>query len=87
MFWITEPLRKMAPGPVVALNPADAQRLALEAGAAVTVSSPEGSLPLTVAIDESVNPGTAWIPESLPGAPVGALLNGSANQRVRVELR
>jgi predicted molibdopterin-dependent oxidoreductase YjgC len=87
MFWITEPLRKIATGAVVALNPGDAQRLTLETGASVVVSSPEGSLPLTVTIDESVNPGTAWIPESLPGAPVGALLNGSVNQRVRIERR
>jgi hypothetical protein len=34
-------------------------------------------LELTVKFDVTVKPGTAWIPESLPGAPVGALLNGS----------
>src|SRR5690606_15028718 len=69
MFWITEELRNMAVGQVVAVNPADAERMALEPGTPVAVTSPEGSLDLTVIVNEGVKPGTAWIPESLPGAP------------------
>ena len=28
-------------------------------------------------MDAQVQPGTLWIPESLPGAPLGTLFNGS----------
>ena len=77
----------MAHGPTVTLNPADAAESGLEAGSAVTVRSEQGELDLTVAVDAQVQAGCAWIPESLPGAPVGALLNGSFTQRVKVERR
>jgi hypothetical protein len=32
-----------------------------------------------------VQPGTVWIPEGLPGAPVSALLDGNLGERVSVE--
>jgi NADH-quinone oxidoreductase subunit G len=85
LFSATEKLHTIASGPVVGINPADATKLGLAEGASVTVSSPEGSLSLQVRISQQVQPGTAWIPESLPGAPVGALLNGNVVQRVKVE--
>ena len=85
LFSVTEKLGGVTVGPVVGLSAADEAKLELAEGAAVTVSSPEGSLALQVRISEQVQPGSAWIPESLPGAPVGALLNGSVVQRVKVE--
>ncbi len=85
LFSATEKLHAISTGPVVGLSAVDAAKLGLAEGAAVTVSSPEGSLALTVRISQQVQPGSAWIPESLPGAPVGALLNGSVTQRVKVE--
>ena len=85
LFSATEKLHSIASGPVVGLSPADAAKLGLVEGASVAVSSPEGSLALTVHVNEQVQPGSAWIPESLPGAPVGALLNGNVVQRVKVE--
>jgi NADH-quinone oxidoreductase chain G len=87
MFWITPELRKIAFDAVVALNPADAAQLAVSAGTPVSVVSPEGALDLKVTVSEQVQPGTVWIPESLPGAPVGTLLNGSVHQHVRIEKR
>lgn len=87
LFSVTEKLGGVTTGPVVGLSPADATKLGLAEGASVAVSSPEGSLSLSVRISEQVQPGSAWIPESLPGAPVGALLNGSVVQRVKVEKR
>jgi anaerobic selenocysteine-containing dehydrogenase len=59
------------------LNPADAAGAQVEEGALVTVRSDQGNLKLTAKLDPQVRPGSAWIPEGLPGAPVGALLNGS----------
>ncbi len=85
LFGATEKLDGVTIGPVVGLSPVDAEKLGLAEGAAVSVSSPEGSLSLSVRVDAQVQPGSAWIPESLPGAPVGALLNGSVVQRVKVE--
>lgn len=76
LFSLTEQMHDMAFGPVVSLNPADAERLGLEPDAPVTVRNENGELALTVRVDDQVRPGVAWIPESLPGAPVGALLNG-----------
>ncbi len=85
LFGATEKLDGVTVGPVVGLNPTDATKLGLSEGAAVVVSSPEGSLSLSVRVSAQVQPGSAWIPESLPGAPVGALLNGSVTQRVKIE--
>ena len=87
LFSLTDQMHGMAHGPTVTLNPADAAESGLEAGSAVTVRSEQGNLDLTVAVDAQVQAGCAWIPESLPGAPVGALLNGSFTQRVKVERR
>ena len=87
LFRLTEQMRGMARGATVGLNPADAADIGVEAGAPVRVQSEAGSLELTVAVDEQVQLGTAWIPESLPGAPVGALLNGGYRQNVRLERR
>ena len=87
LFSLTDQMQGMAHGATVTLNPVDAAEFGLDPGSAVTVQSEQGQLDLTVGIDEQVQTGTAWIPESLPGAPVGALLNGSYIQRVKVEKR
>jgi NADH-quinone oxidoreductase chain G len=87
LFSLTDQMHGMAHGATVTLNPVDAAEFGLDPGSAVTVESEQGQLDLTVGVDEQVQTGTAWIPESLPGAPVGALLNGSFIQRVKVEKR
>ena len=87
LFGLTAQMHGMAHGATVTLNPADAAEFGLDAGSAVTVRSEQGNLDVTVAVDAQVQTGCAWIPESLPGAPVGALLNGSFTQRVKVERR
>jgi predicted molibdopterin-dependent oxidoreductase YjgC len=87
LFWLTQQMRNMAFGPVVSLHPSDAEQLGLDHGAPVTVQSAHGELALQVKVNSGVKPGTAWIPESLPGAPVGALLNGRDVERVQVQAR
>ena len=84
LFRLTEQMHGIAHGATVTLNPTDAAAIGVDAGNPVIVQSEQGSLELTVAVDAQVQTGTAWIPESLPGAPVGALLNGSYTQRVKV---
>ncbi len=71
----------------VTLHPDDAERLDLAQDAPVTVSSRYGSLALALNTDPQVQIGTAWIPESLPGAPVGTLLNGEVVEQVTIEPR
>ncbi len=87
LFGLTEEMHGIAHGATVTLNPADAAAIGVDVGSKVSVHSEQGSLELEAAVDAQVQTGTAWIPESLPGAPVGALLNGSNTQQVRVERR
>ncbi len=85
LFGLTKQMKNMAFGAEVRLNPADGEKLGAANGESVTVRSDAGALTLTVKLDATVKPGVAWIPESLPGAPVGALLNGSAIANVLIE--
>ncbi len=68
-----EQVRKLTPEPFVALNPADLAAAKLAAGSKVTVTSPRGSVNLTLKADTSVQPSTAWIPASLSGLPAETL--------------
>ncbi|BAL98911.1 MULTISPECIES: NADH-quinone oxidoreductase subunit NuoG [Caldilinea] len=77
LFRLTQHMKNMAFAAEVRLNPVDGETLGVAEGETVTVRNDHGVLELTVKFDVTVKPGTAWIPESLPGAPVGALLNGS----------
>ncbi len=63
----------------VGLNPADAVRLNLEAGASVVVSDGRVQLELPLAINASIAVGTAWIPAGLDATqsllPTGHLIS------------
>ena len=85
LFGLTKQMKNMAFGAEVRLHPADGEKLGAAEGETVTVRSNYGALNLAVKLDATVKPGVAWIPESLPGAPVGALLNGSAVTTVTIE--
>ncbi len=63
----------LIPAPFVALNPADVAASKLIEGNTVTVTSPHGSVTLTLRADASVQRGTAWIPANLPGLPAETL--------------
>jgi predicted molibdopterin-dependent oxidoreductase YjgC len=68
-----EQVRRLAPQPFVAVNPADLTRNGLVTGALVSVTSPAGSVQLPLRVEESVQPGTAWIPRGLAGQPAEIL--------------
>lgn len=87
MFGLTGQMREMSFGPIVGMNPTDAASLNLSDKAEVTVRSSHGELALELMINDGVQSGTVWIPESLPGAPVGTLLNGSSVENVAVTAR
>jgi NADH-quinone oxidoreductase chain G len=85
LFHLTTKMQDMAFGAKVGINPEDAAKLKVADGATVKVANRNGELKLTAKLDTQVQQGTIWIPESLPGAPVGTLLNGRAVEYVRVE--
>jgi NADH-quinone oxidoreductase chain G len=68
-----EQVRNLIPTPFVALSPADFRAAGLVEGSEVTVSSELGSVRLIASADESVQPGTAWMPAGLTGAPAETL--------------
>jgi len=86
LFRLTPEMRNYAFGRNAGINASDAARLGLSDGAAILVSSDRGEVTLNAKIHENVLPGTIWIPESLLGAPVGALSNGSAATKVTVKI-
>jgi len=84
LFRLTTQMQPMSFGAHAALHPDDAARLGLQAEDAVQVRNDHGSISLAVKLEPAVKPGTVWIPASITGAPVGALLNGGL-EVVRVE--
>ena len=84
LFGLTKQMAGVSFGPHAALHPDDAARLGLTAEDPVQVRNEHGTISLHVKVEAAVKPGTVWIPASLPGAPVGALLNGGL-EVVRVE--
>ncbi|MCB0044401.1 MAG: NADH-quinone oxidoreductase subunit NuoG [Caldilineaceae bacterium] len=84
LFRLTQAMRDMIHAAAVTLNPDDAAQAGVKDNDAVLVRSAHGELRLRAAVSEEIEPGTAWIPESLPGAPVGALLNGREQEFVTI---
>ncbi len=87
LFQQTEGALAIASTVAVGIHPADAAKEKLSDGQPVIVSSTSGQLALTAKLDQAVQPGTLWIPYSLPGAPVETLLDqASASARVRITI-
>ncbi len=81
----TPQMQAMTFGAAVGIHPSDAEKMGIADGTMLAVRSDQGQLFLAARIDPSVRPGTVWIPESLPDAPVGTLLDGRATERVTVQ--
>ncbi len=75
-----EQVRSRMVTPFIALNPADLAAAGLIEGPVITVTSPRASVVLPLRADASVQPGTAWIPYGLTGAPAETL--GACNNEV-----
>ena len=87
LFQQTEGAQAIASTVAVGIHPADAAKEKLSDGQPVIVSSTSGQLALTAKLDQAVQPGTLWIPYSLPGAPVETLLDHpGAGARVRITI-
>jgi len=76
---------KLIPPPFVALNPADLASSKLSEGSEVSVTSPRGSVRLLLRADASTQPGTAWLPLGLAGAPA-EMLGAARGEPVAVKI-
>ncbi len=78
-------LAGLAPGTVVRLHPHDFDRLGIEAGASVTVTSPRGAVTLPAHADAGVARGAAAVYVNQTGPSIGSILDaGSVVTEVRV---
>lgn len=84
LFALTEAMQNMAHQPALAMNPADAAQVPVAAGELVHIAAGQNGFDVAVVYNEQVQPGTVWLPESLSGAPVGALQSGQAAVVVQV---
>lgn len=66
-------LPKLAKAPRAFLNPGDAQRLGLGAGDAVELAGPAGSVRLAAEPDDSVPPGSVFVPHAFAGVELNRL--------------
>lgn len=85
LFRMTPQMHDMAFGPAALLHPDDAARLDIAEGDAVVIRSRQGELALCAQFHPTVQPGTVWIPESLAGAAVDTLRDGSVAVPVTIE--
>ncbi len=86
MQYAADQVRQLIPAPFVALNPADLATAKLAEGSQMTLTSPHGSVILTLKADASVQPGTVWIPATLPGLPAETL-GGGRGEPISVVVR
>jgi anaerobic selenocysteine-containing dehydrogenase len=74
--------------PELLVHPQDRDRIGVEDGAEVKVTSARGSLQLPLRAHPGIEVGTAFVPFNLPGAGVGELVElGAAVTDLRVESR
>ncbi len=85
LFARTPLMQNMSFGASVGIHPSDAEKMGIVAGSLLSVRSDQGELILAARLDPSIRPGSVWIPESLPNAPVGALRNGHAVAHVELK--
>jgi anaerobic selenocysteine-containing dehydrogenase len=86
LFRLTPQMSNYAFGRNAGINAADAAKLGLSNGDSIIVQNERAEITLSARIHEQVLPGTIWIPESIEGAPAGALSSGDAVTKVTVKV-
>jgi NADH-quinone oxidoreductase subunit G len=71
--------------PFIELNPVDAERLHIEDGARVRVTTEQGSAELPARVTADIAPGAAFVPWNQPGFAANALLNGRRHAAATLE--
>jgi predicted molibdopterin-dependent oxidoreductase YjgC len=74
----SESLAELVADPVLLISPQDRDRIGVEDGAEVRVTSARGSLTLAVRAEAAIATGTAYLPFNLPGSGVSDLVDLSA---------
>jgi NADH-quinone oxidoreductase subunit G len=74
----SESLSLLVAEPILLVNPQDRDRIGVEDGGRVKVTSSRGSLTLPVRADRAIALGTAYLPFNLPGEGVGDLVDLTA---------
>jgi predicted molibdopterin-dependent oxidoreductase YjgC len=77
-------LEALAPSPFVEVNPKDAQKLGVEDGDWVKVSSRRGSIELTAKVDDKVGVGVIFIPFHYHEAVVNMLTNPALDPTAKI---
>jgi predicted molibdopterin-dependent oxidoreductase YjgC len=67
------PLLRQLARPRASLNPGDAARLHVEAGDEIELSGPGGRLRVAAGVDDSVPPGSVFVPYATPGVELNRL--------------
>ena len=79
-------LARLAGPATISVHPLDLERIGVASGARVRVANGRGSITMTVATDESLLRGTAWVPFNREGGPIGELIDALAPVNdVRIE--
>ena len=79
-------LAPLAPGPCIAVNPADLDRIGVTEGAEAKVIGPRGAVMLAVRTDPGVPRGIAWSPFNQPGVSINEIIDHTASVTdVRIE--
>jgi NADH-quinone oxidoreductase subunit G len=82
----SDSLSELVADPVLLISPQDRDRIGVEDGAEVRVTSARGSLTLAVRADAAIGTGTAYLPFNLPGSGVSDLVDlSTAVTDLRVE--
>ncbi len=74
----SESLVQLVPEPVLLIHPQDRDRIGVEDGASVRVTSAQGSVTLPVRADAAIMAGTAYLPFNVGDEGVGALVDAGA---------
>ena len=77
MCVLTPEVQNMVPDDFVAIHPEDLAAHGLVDGNAITVTSNYGSVSVPAKANDTITPGSVWLPESLKETPVGTVLNGN----------
>ncbi|MFM8311980.1 MAG: NADH-quinone oxidoreductase subunit NuoG [Ilumatobacteraceae bacterium] len=68
-------LARLAGPATISVHPLDLERIGVAPGSRVRVANGRGAITMTIAADESLLRGTAWVPFNREGGPIGELID------------
>ncbi|MEA5386638.1 formate dehydrogenase subunit alpha [Haloarculaceae archaeon H-GB11] len=80
----SETLMRVVPENFVEIHPDDAERLGIEDGEKVVVSTKRGEVELKADVTDGVKPGVIWSTPHFPDAPINKLTNDAMDPRAKI---